>query len=119
MSNTEPDIRDTEKKRSRRDLQNIINAVLVSPIRAGDVMEADGDVDFAAVKKSNTTVLTRIVMELAYGAMKGDEKKAKILFDYAGLAPVKEKQISVDLPQFVDDMDVRIVASDDDDDEDD
>ena len=108
-----------EKRRGRRDLQNIICATLESPIRLGEVEEVDGVRPLASMKKTNTTVLTRIVIQMAVDAMKGDEKKAKLLFDYAGFAPVKESQIAVDLPQFVDDIAVSVVEKPHDDEDDD
>lgn len=95
-------------KRGRRDLQNIISAVLESPLKEGNFEEIDGDRSLESMRKKNTTVLTRIIIQMAVDAMKGDEKKAKILFDYAGMAPVKEQQVAVDLPQFVDDMSLSI-----------
>ena len=98
--------------KGRRDLQNIISAVLESPIKEGELDEIDGSRSLESLRKKNTTVLTRIIIQMSVDAMKGDEKKAKILFDYAGLAPVKEQQVAVDLPQFVDDMSVSVTESD-------
>lgn len=93
-----------EKKRNRRDMQNMINAILNSPIKEGMTEEIDGIRSLESMKKVNTDVLTRIIIQMALDAMKGDEKKAKLLFDYAGFAPVKEQAVSVELPQFIDDM---------------
>lgn len=96
------------KKRNRRDVQNMITAILDSPIKEGCVQELDGIRSLDSMKKVNTDVLTRIIIQMAVDAMKGDEKKAKLLFDYAGFAPVKEQAVSVDLPQFIDDMSIRV-----------
>lgn len=98
----------TTPRKGRKDLQNIIGAVLEAPLKDGVMEELEGGRSLESMKKKNTTILTRIVIQMAVDAMKGDEKKAKLLFDYGGMAPVKEQQVAVDLPQFVDDMSVSI-----------
>lgn len=100
------------KARDRRDVQNLIAAVLDSPIKAGAVEEVDGVRSLESLRKKNTTVMTRIVMQMAVDAMKGDDRKAKLLFDYAGYAPTKEQQVSVDLPQFIDDISMSVDEAD-------
>ena len=101
---SKPELDKIIARRSRRDLQNLINAVLESPLKRGEVEEVDGARSLKSYETCNTTVMTRIVIQMALDAMKGDDKKAKLLFDYAGLMPVKEQSMSLELPQFVNDM---------------
>lgn len=103
---TEEEIKKVAKARSKKDMRNLIQAILDSPIKDEPIEEIDGVRSLESMKKKNTTVVTRILIQTALDAMKGDEKKAKLLFDYAGYMPTKEQQISMELPQIIDDMSV-------------
>ncbi len=66
-------------------VQNVIKTVLMSPMRSsGEVREADGKTSLEELSASNTTVMTRLIMQMSYNATKGDVRSAQFLFEYAG-----------------------------------
>lgn len=98
--------------RTQVDMQRLIRMVLSSPMQSGmDIVEVDGVTGLKDYKGKNTDVQTRIILQLAIDSIKGDEKKAKLLLDYAGYAPVKEQSISVETPQFFDDISAKMEIS--------
>ena len=116
------------KKNGRRDVQNIIGAVLCTPLRKGPVESVDGIRPLKDYKDANVDIKTRIILQFAADALAGDQRKAEFLFKYGGLEPVKEQLMQVEAPMFVNDLApasaatngcVPIEAPDDDDDDDD
>lgn len=98
---------DKEKVRrtnDRRDTQRLIRMVLASPLADGPIMEVDGVTPIKKFEKQNVDVQTRILLNTAAQAMGGNDKARTFLFKYAGLEPVAEQSVTVELPTFVDDM---------------
>lgn len=84
-------------------VQNVIKTVLMSPMRSsGEVREADGKISLEELSASNTTVMTRLIMQMSYNATKGDVKSAQFLFDYAGFKD--HDAVDDDAIVFVDDI---------------
>lgn len=101
--------RRTADERSSTDVQRLIRMVLSSPMYSdSDVFSVDGVTGLKDYKGKNTDVQTRIILQMALDAIKGDDKKAKLLFDYGGFAPVKEQAISVETPSFYDDISAKV-----------
>lgn len=91
------------------DLSNIIAMVLQSPIRANAVVKkADGTTSMEELSNSNTDVQTRIITQMAYNACKGDVKAAEFVLKYGGYEPPTKQEISLDVPQIIDDMSNKI-----------
>lgn len=97
-----------EKRNARRDMQNLINAVLDSPLETGPVKKVDGEASLKSFKGANTDVKTRIILQFALDASKGDDKKANFLFKYGGLEPKLEQDVTLDMPVFVDTITERV-----------
>ena len=92
------------------DVQKTIKAVLVSPMRStGEIREADGKISLEELSASNTTVMTRLIMQMSYNATKGDVKSAQFLFDYAGFKG--DSPVDDDTIVFVDDIANPVSAS--------
>jgi len=93
---------------ARTDVTDIIRQVLVSPIKKeGVVREPDGHISMEELSRSNTTVQTRIITQLAYNAIQGDVKSAEFLMKYGGYA-APEREMAVDMPIIVDDVTNRL-----------
>lgn len=101
-----------QAQQDRRDIQRIIKIVLDSPLRNGDVCDVDGTQGVMTFADKNTTVATRMILSMALAACNGDHKSAEFLMKYGGYEPPKEQQISVDLPQFIDDISMDISMED-------
>jgi len=83
-------------------VSGIIKTVLASPMRAsGEVKEADGKISLEELSASNTTVMTRLIMQMSYNATKGDVKAANFLFEHAGF---DGNTIDDDSIVFIDDL---------------
>ena len=99
------DVAKVKKTNDRRDLQRLIRMVLSSPLNDDDeILEVDGKRSIEAFKKKNTDMQTRIIINTAVDAAKGDAKAREFIFKYGGLEPVREQQITVDIPSFIDDI---------------
>ena len=103
------DLRDREirkhmDKRIKRDMKELIHLVLESPLRDGEVVEADGEMSMETLSKKNTDVRTRIIMQMSFQASSGDPKSAEFLFKYGGYTPAVEQNVTLNIPQIIDDM---------------
>ena len=78
-------------------------------MKEGPKYEVDGDTPMSAIAKKNTDVQTRMFMQIAGQALTGDIKSAQFLMKYGGLEPEEKRSITVELPQFIDDISPRIV----------
>ena len=63
------------------------------------------------LSQRNTDVFTRIVAQMAYDAAKGDVKAAEFLMKIGDLAPADRKEVTLDVPQLIDDMTNRAVPT--------
>lgn len=105
MASREKKIEKELAKRKEQDFQEIVSLVLKSPIRRDVPIEyADGSISMDELSRMNTDVQTRIISQMAYNAGMGDVKAAQFLMDYGGLKPVQKQEITLDVPQLVDDM---------------
>lgn len=105
MASREKKIENELAKRKEQDFQEIVSLVLKSPIRRDVPIEyADGSISMDELSHMNTDVQTRIISQMAYNAGMGDVKAAQFLMDYGGLKPVQKQEITLDVPQLVDDM---------------
>lgn len=105
MASREKKIEKELAKRKEQDFQEIVALVLKSPIRRDVPIEyADGSISMDELSRMNTDVQTRIISQMAYNAGMGDVKAAQFLMDYGGLKPVQKQEITLDVPQLVDDM---------------
>ena len=96
------------EERRNRDLKDIINYVLASPLNdSGPVREANGVTSLVTLSKQNTDVQTRIILAMAREAAKGEVKPAEWLMKYSGREPPKEQNINMNLPNIIDDMTCR------------
>ena len=92
-------------KRKEQDFQEIVGLVLKSPIRRDvPVQYADGSMSMDELSHMNTDVQTRIIAQMAYNAGTGDVKAAQFLMDYGGLKPVQKQEVTLDIPQLLDDI---------------
>lgn len=92
------------RAQERRDIQLLIQETLSSPITRGPVHEVDGEVCVTDLAEKNTTVKTRIILQAAVEAMKGEPKSRDFLFKYAGYEPPSEQDIMVEPVSFIDDI---------------
>lgn len=97
-----------QARQEKREIQRIIKAVLNSPLRDGETVEVDGTRGIMSFADKNTTVVTRMILSMAMAACNGDQRSSEFLMKYGGYEPPKEQQISVELPQFVDDISISL-----------
>ena len=98
---TEPALK---SKSNRDDIQDLIQAILDSPIKKSATVKVDGLRDISAFKGANTDVKTRILLQITMDAMKGDRASAEFLMKYGGFEPIKEAKVTVNTPTFLDDI---------------
>lgn len=108
---------DKAKSREVTDMKRLIRLALSSPLADGNIFELDGITPLAAYKKRNTDVQTRIIIQQAAEAMKGDRQSAEFLMKYGGFEPPKEQNISVEVPTFLDDISFKVKKEDEEEDE--
>ena len=101
----EKDVEKVKRSNDRRDMQRLIQTALMTPINPGEFSEIDGELSLTELASKNTTVRSRIVLNAAFAASNGDDKARTFLFKYGGYEPVKEQNVSVDIPILIDDMD--------------
>jgi len=101
------------EKRRQADLQEVVRLVLASPLKrdGGEIVRADGEMSMEELSQRNTDVFTRIVAQMAYDAAKGDVKAAEFLMKIGDLAPADRKEVTLDVPQLIDDMTNRAVPT--------
>lgn len=93
-----------QKRTDRAEVKELIQMILDSPIRRAPITDVDGVRDIASFKGMNTDVKTRILLQIATDAMKGDRQAAEFIFKFGGLEPVKESKVTVETPTFIDDL---------------
>ena len=109
MANKDRRVERELNKRKEQDFQEIVALVLKSPIRRDVPMQyADGTLSMDELSHMNTDVQTRIIAQMAYNAGMGDVKAAQFLMDYGGLKPAQRQEVTLDIPQLVDDMTDRL-----------
>jgi len=93
----------------KTDVTDIIRQVMASPIKkTGEVREADGIISMEELSKSNTTVQTRIVTQMAFNAIQGDVKSATFLMTYGGYAAPEVRENDDDTLVIIDDVTNRL-----------
>lgn len=111
--------------KDRQDMQRLIRLILDTPIEdpqkkkitdLSDVSSLEG------LKKKNTDVKTRILTAQALQACNGDRASAEFLMKYGALEPIKESQVTLETPVFIDDLDddspIEVVPEEEDEDAD-
>ncbi len=106
LNQSKKQIEAEERKRRREDLKDIIDIVMHSPLRSGEVfkLSPENPVPISELKGKNVEVQTAIVLAMTNGAVKGDVKNADWLCKYAGYEPVKEAKVQVESVTFIDDV---------------
>lgn len=100
------------KARQERDFQEIVKLVLNSPLMADRPLDVPtGSDSLERISMMNTDVQTRMVAQMAYDAAHGDVKAAEFLMEYGGLKPASKQEITVDVPQLIDDMTDRLTPT--------
>lgn len=98
------DIERIRKARETTDMKRLIRLALDSPLEDGMVFEVDGSKPLKYYKSRNTDVKTRMILQVAIDAAKGDLKSAEFLMKYGGFEPPKEQNVTVELPTIIDDI---------------
>lgn len=101
-----------EKARRKQDLQDVIDIIMHSPLKKGDVLKLspDSPIPLSELKGKNIEMQTAMVLSMASGAVGGDVKKAEWLCKYGGYEPVKESKVQVESVTFVDDIPTSLQA---------
>ncbi len=96
---------DKLRAKEKADMQKLIRLVLDTPLSNKEpLVEVDGERSLEEYKKAPVDIKTRIVLQMAADAMKGDCKARQDIFKYGGFEPVKEQHLMVDTPTIIDDM---------------
>lgn len=100
------EIVETLRKRKKEDIKEIIDCVMATPLKKGEMLKADGITTFSQLmaKDANMDTATRIILAQTARAMNGDVKSAEFLFRYGGYTPAIDQKITLELPQIVDDI---------------
>ena len=93
-----------DSMRYERDTKRLIRLVLDSPMKPGYAYAVDGVKSMKELSELNTDVKTRVILQIAKQAMQGDIKSAQFLMKYGGLEPETRSMLTVELPQFIDDV---------------
>lgn len=93
-----------ERKNAKRDMKMLIREILETPISEGRTYSIDDVHSVSELAKLNTDVRTRIILSVANDATRGDIKAAELLFKYGGYTPAVEANVSVRLPQIINDL---------------
>lgn len=93
-----------KRKSDKSEIKDLIQEILDSPIKKSPIVEVDGFRDISSFKNANTDVKTRILLQIAMSAMKGDKASAEFLMKYGGFEPIKESKVTIDTPTFIDDI---------------
>lgn len=104
------ELESVRKRRETLDMKRLIRLALDSPLTDGKIFEIDGEKPIEFFKKRNTDVKTRMVLQVAVDAAKGDLKSAEFLMKYGGFEPPKEQNVTVELPTIVDDITARAMV---------
>lgn len=100
------EIVDTLRKRKKEDIKEIIDCVMATPLKKGEMLKADGVTSFSQLMRAdaNMDTATRIILAQTARAMNGDVKSAEFLFKYGGYTPTIDQRITLELPQIIDDV---------------
>lgn len=87
-------------------MQKLIRMFLDAPIAVDrdEIKELDEKTTIKELHKAETDVKTRIILQIGLDAMKGDRQCAEFLFKYGGLEPIKEQEVTMNVPTIIDDM---------------
>lgn len=101
-----------EKARRKQDLQDVIDIIMHSPLKKGDVLRlsTESPIPLSELKGKNIEMQTAMVLSMASGAVGGDVKKAEWLCKYGGYEPVKESKVQVESVTFIDDIPTNLQA---------
>ena len=94
----------TRRRRSRADMQKIINLVMDSPLNDAPTEEIDGRTAVKVLATKNTDLKARVILQMAVNAALGDLKSAEFLMKYGGYTPPAETEVTMDLPRIIDDF---------------
>lgn len=96
---------DRLRAKEKTDMQKLIRLVLDTPLSSKEpLVEVDGERSLEEYKKAPVDIKTRIVLQMAADAMKGDSKARQDIFKYGGFEPIKEQHLMVETPVIIDDM---------------
>lgn len=97
-------VRKMERRNAKRDMKMLIRELLEMPVSDGRVFGIDDVQSISELAKLNTDVRTRILISVANDAARGDIKAAELLLKYGGYTPAIEQNVSVRLPQIINDL---------------
>lgn len=93
------------KARRKKDLKEIIDIVMHSPLTEQQLTDLDGTIPMSQLRGLNLDVQTAITVRIANQAVGGDIKSAEWLGKYGGLEPIREQKVTLDLPILYSNMD--------------
>jgi len=98
-------------KNSQRDVTDIIRAIMMSPVSSKlgtDIIDVDGTRPIDTLKGKPLDVQTAMLLGVTSKALKTTDLKCiELLLKYGGYEPPKQQQVTVDLPEFVDTIELR------------
>lgn len=100
---------EAERKRAqtastKAELKSIIRTIMESPVNGSEVIRADGKISIEKFKGKNTDVQTRMILQMALNAMRGDKASAEFLMKYGGYEPIKEQKVTIERPTLINDF---------------
>lgn len=106
LTSTKKQIEAEERARRKQDLQDVIDLIMHSPLKKGEVLRLspDNPIPLSELKGKNIEMQTAMVLSMASGAVGGDVKKAEWMCKYGGYEPVKETKVQMETVTFVDDI---------------
>lgn len=98
-------------RNSQRDVTDIIRAIMMSPVSSKlgtDTIDVDGTRPIDTLKGKPLDVQTAMLLGVTSKALKTTDLKCiELLLKYGGYEPPKQQQVTVDLPEFVDTIELR------------
>lgn len=99
----------------RKDVCDIIRCIMASPVSSkyeGECVEVDGVRPLDKFKNKPLDVQTMMLLGVTSKALKEtDLKCVELLLKYGGYEPPKQQQVSIDLPEFIDGIELRASMS--------
>ena len=92
------------RRREKADMKMLIRAVLETPLSTGKAYTLDDVSSIAELSNLNTDLRTRIILAISREAANGDIKSAEFLFKYGGFTPAIEQNITVQVPNIINDI---------------
>lgn len=113
LNSTKKQLEAEERIRRKQDLQDVIDLIMHSPLKKGEVIKLspDNPVPLSELKGKNVEMQTAMVLSMASGAVGGDVKKAEWMCKYGGYEPVKETKLQVESITFIDDIPNEVQAA--------